>query len=163
MSKNQGVGFEGRFIWAYDVAAGVFLKHLVEEAEASEHKDEPWLLEEVSHWRVQACISDFGITLKEQWSSEQRQIFIKLAEGACNRLATRESIPAEEVTSWRLGVTSRFTSSFVAKMKYSRRQSSNWAKRLLHWYLENCQVHPRATLGGIWSTRLTLADPNEWR
>jgi hypothetical protein len=103
MSKNQGVGFEGRFIWAYDVAAGVFLKHLVDEAETSEHKYEPWLLEAVSHWRVQACISDFGITLKEQWSSEQRQIFIKLAEGACNKLATRETIPAEEVTSWRLG------------------------------------------------------------
>jgi hypothetical protein len=102
MTATKGIHFEGRFFWAYDVAAGVFLKYLVDEAEASEHANEQWLSEAVSHWRVQAAITEFGLTLEEQWSSAQRQVFIKLAEGACKKLATRESIPAEEVASWPL-------------------------------------------------------------
>jgi hypothetical protein len=36
MTATKGIHFEGRFFW-YDVAAGVFLKDLIEEAEASEH------------------------------------------------------------------------------------------------------------------------------
>jgi hypothetical protein len=32
----------------------------------------------------------------------QRQIFIKLAEAACKKLGTRESIPAKEIASWPL-------------------------------------------------------------
>ena len=102
MTATKGIYFEGRFFWAYDVAAGVFLKHLIDEAEASEHSQEPWLSEAVSHWRVEAAITEFGLTLEEQWSNTQRQIFIKLAEAACKKLATRESIPAEEIASWRL-------------------------------------------------------------
>jgi hypothetical protein len=102
MTATKAIGFEGRFFWAYDVAAGVFLKHLIDEAEASEHADEPWLSKAVSSWRVQAAITEFGLTLEEEWSSAQRQIFIKLAEGACRKLATRESIPAEEVANWPL-------------------------------------------------------------
>ncbi len=102
MTATKGIGFEGRFFWAYDVAAGVFLKHLIDEAEASEHAGEPWLSKAVSSWRVQAAITEFELTLEEEWSSSQRQIFIKLAEGACKKLATRESIPAEEVANWPL-------------------------------------------------------------
>lgn len=102
MTATKGISFEGRFFWAYDVAAGVFLKHLIDEAEASEHADEPWLSKSVSSWRVQAAITEFGLTLEEEWSSAQRQIFIKLAEGACKKIATRESIPAEEVAGWPL-------------------------------------------------------------
>ena len=102
MTATKGVSFEGRFFWAYDVAAGVFLKHLIDEAEASEHADEPWLSKAVSSWRVQAAITEFGLTLEEEWSNAQRQIFIELAKGACAKLATRESIPAEEVANWPL-------------------------------------------------------------
>jgi len=102
MTATKGISFEGRFFWAYDVAAGVFLKHLIDEADASEHADEPWLSKAVSSWRVQAAITEFGLTLEEEWSSTQRQIFIKLAEGACKKLATRESIPAKEVANWPL-------------------------------------------------------------
>ena|ERR1041385_9090286 len=102
MTATKGIHFEGRFFWAYDVAAGVFLKYLIDEAEASEHADEPWLLDAVSHWRVQAAITEFGLTLEEQWSSAQRQTFLKLAEAACKKLATRQSIPAEEIANWPL-------------------------------------------------------------
>jgi len=102
VTATKRIKFEGRFFWAYDVAAGVFLKHLIDEAEASEQASEPWLSEAVSDWRSQAAIAEFGLTLNEQWSSAQRQTFITLAETACKRLATRQSIPAQEIASWPL-------------------------------------------------------------
>ena len=102
MTASKSIEFEGRFFWAYDVAAGVFLKYLVDEAEISEHASEPWLSEAMSHWRVQAAITEHGLALEEQWSSAQKQVFIKLAESTCKKLAMRESIPAEEVASWPL-------------------------------------------------------------
>jgi hypothetical protein len=102
MTATKGIRFGGRFFWAYDVAAGVFLKHLIDEAETSEHAREPWLLEALSHWRLQAAITELGLALDENWSSAQKQIFVSLAGGACKKLANRESIPAEEVASWRL-------------------------------------------------------------
>ena len=102
MTATKGIKFEGRFFWAYDVAAGVFLKYLIDEAEASEQAGEQWLSDAVSHWRVQATIAECGLTLEEHCSSVQRQIVIKLAEAACKKLATRESIPAEEISSWPL-------------------------------------------------------------
>jgi hypothetical protein len=102
MTATKGIKFGNRFFWAYDVAAGVFIKHLVDEAEASGQADLPWLSDALSHWRVQAAITEFGLTLDENWSSGERQTFIELAERACKKLATRESIPAEEVVSWPL-------------------------------------------------------------
>jgi hypothetical protein len=80
----------------------VFLKYLVDVAEASEDANEPWLTDAVSRWRVQAAIAECGLTLEEPWSSAPRQVFINLAEGACKKLRTRESIPAEEAAGWRL-------------------------------------------------------------
>ena len=100
MTATKGVEFEGRFFWAYDVAAGVFLKHLIDEAEASKHIDEPWLSKAVSSWRVQAAITEAGLTLEEEWSSAQSAILIELAEAACKKLEKRKSIPSEEIASW---------------------------------------------------------------
>ena len=100
MTATKGIEFEGRFFWAYDVAAGVFLKHLIDEAEASKHADEPWLSKAVSSWRVQAAITELGLTLEEEWSSAQRAILIELAEAACKKLEQRKSIPANEIASW---------------------------------------------------------------
>lgn len=102
MTATKSIKFEGRLFWACDVAAGVFLKHLIDEAEASEQAGEAWLSEAVSDWRAQAAIAEFGFTLKEQWSSAERQTFITLAERACKKLATRQSIPAQEIASWPL-------------------------------------------------------------
>jgi hypothetical protein len=100
MTATKGIEFEGRFFWAHDVAAGVFLKHLIDEAEASQHASAPWLSQAVSHWRVEAAVTENGLTLEEDWSSAQRQSFIELAEAACKKLAARESIPATENASW---------------------------------------------------------------
>jgi hypothetical protein len=49
-----------------------------------------------------ACISDYGLTLDEAWSEAQQQTFIAFAKEACERLANRESIPAEEIVAWPL-------------------------------------------------------------
>lgn len=60
------------------------------------------VVEAVSSWRVQAAITEFGLTLEEEWSSAQREIFIEVAEAACKKLETRESIPAKEIAGWPL-------------------------------------------------------------
>jgi hypothetical protein len=101
VTKTQFVKFGNRGFWAYDLALGVFLKHLIDAAaEASGQAHTNWLSTAVSSWREVACISDFGLTLVADWSAAQRQTFIALAEQACARLATRESIPAEEIVGW---------------------------------------------------------------
>jgi hypothetical protein len=103
MTATKRIGFGTRFLWAYDVAAGVFLKHLIDAAEASGQTNAPWLARAVSDWRVQAAITECGLTLDENWSNTQRLMFIRLAEAACKELATRASIPAEEIVDWPLG------------------------------------------------------------
>ena len=60
VTATKWIEFESRHFWAYDVAAGVFLKHLIDEAEASGQADTPWLSKAVSSWRVQAVIREFG-------------------------------------------------------------------------------------------------------
>jgi hypothetical protein len=102
MTATKWIEFENHSFWAYDVAAGIFLKHLIDEAEVSGQAQTSWLSEAVSSWRVQAAITELGLTLDEKWSATQRQTFINLAEQACKKLATRESIPAEEIVSWPL-------------------------------------------------------------
>jgi hypothetical protein len=79
---------------------GVFLKHLIDAAQASGEANTPWLSEGVASWRVWAVVSDYGLTLDGRWSAEQRKTFTALAEEACAALATRDSIPEKEITSW---------------------------------------------------------------
>jgi hypothetical protein len=100
MSKTKFVEFGGNGFWAYDVALGVFLKYLIDIAEASPQANSVWLSERLPRWRVIACISDFGLRLDENRTTIQRQGFIAFAEEACARLALRESIPAEEMLAW---------------------------------------------------------------
>lgn len=102
MSKIQFVRYAAHGFWAYDVALGIFLKHLVDAAEASDQASTPWLSNAISSWRLVACISDYGLTLDASWSEAQRQTLIALAEDACVRLAKRTSIPVEEIVSWPL-------------------------------------------------------------
>jgi hypothetical protein len=102
MSATRYVGYVDRGFWAYDVALGVFLKHLIDAAEASVHVKTPWLCAAISSWREVACIPDYGLTLDVNWSAEERQAFIALAEDASARLAKRASISAEEIVGWHL-------------------------------------------------------------
>jgi hypothetical protein len=102
VSKTQFVKYANRCFWAYDVALGVFLKHLIDAAEASGESDTAWLSSAVPSWRRVACISDFALMLDENWPATQRETFVVLAETACTRLATRESITADEIVGWPL-------------------------------------------------------------
>lgn len=100
MSKTKYVEYAGRGFWAYDVGLGVFLKHLIDAAEASDEAGSPWLSDAVSSWRAAAGIPDFGLYMREDFSAEQRQVFVALVEGACAMLAKRVSILAEEIVAW---------------------------------------------------------------
>jgi hypothetical protein len=107
--------------WAYDVSLNIFLKHLIDAAEASEQANTVWLSSAISDWRV-ACVPDFTLMLDASWSPGQRQTFLDLAEEACAKLAARESISAEEIVSWPIlddiriftrGATEVFTAPIV--------------------------------------------------
>ena len=100
VSKKAFVSYAGRGFWAYDVALGVFLKYLLDAAQDSRDANLPWLSEAMASWRVWAVYTDLAFTLDEHWSAEQKKTFIVLVEQACNALASRKSIPAEEIVSW---------------------------------------------------------------
>jgi hypothetical protein len=100
VSATKFVKYEDRGFWAYDVAAGVLLKYLLDAAQKSGEERTPWLSEAISDWRVCAVISDHGFKLDERWSAEERKTFIALVEQACAAVGARNSIPAEEVVRW---------------------------------------------------------------
>ena len=100
MSKTKYVHYMNRGFWVYDVGLGVFLKYLIDAFEASEQAKVPWLSALISSCREAAYIGDIGLTLDEDWTPEQRQAFIALAEEACATIRKRASIPAEEMVAW---------------------------------------------------------------
>jgi hypothetical protein len=102
LSKTKFVQFGNQGLWAYDVALGIYLKYLIDAAETSDQIRELWLSRTVSSWREVACIQGYGLTLDADWSVLQRQTFLALAGEACSALASRVSIPAEEIVSWPL-------------------------------------------------------------
>ena len=102
MSKTKYVRYDDRGFWAYDVALGVFLKHLIDAAEANDQATSAWLSRATQSWREVACISDFGLTFDSHWSEADRLTFLTLAETACSRLSQRTSIPAQEIVNWRM-------------------------------------------------------------
>jgi len=102
LSRTKYVDYADRGFWAYDVALGVFLKHLIDAAEGSDQADTGWLSIAIANWRETAAISDIGLTLDADWSVAQRQTFIDLTGHACTSLAKRESLPADEIIAWPL-------------------------------------------------------------
>jgi hypothetical protein len=103
MSKTTPVYFHEEMFWAYDVALGVFLKHLIDAAEP--HTIRPgreWLSEAITDWRVVAGLGGgcFALAIEEYWSQEQREFLTGLADEACRQLARRDTIGAEEAQSW---------------------------------------------------------------
>ena len=100
MSRTQSVTFAHRGFWAYDVAVGIFLKHLIDAARESAEANSEWLSKAVSNWRAWAVVGDFGLHFDEHWSSQQRTMLIALSEKACAALAKRDFIPVKEIVSW---------------------------------------------------------------
>jgi hypothetical protein len=101
VSKTKYVEHNQRGFYVYDVALGVFLKHLIDAAEASGQPTE-WLSSAVSDWRISACIQDIGLTFDERWSAIQLLRVASLAEEACRTLGGKASITAEEIGRWRV-------------------------------------------------------------
>lgn len=53
MSKTMFIEYRGDGFWAYDVAVGVFLKHLIDRAVLyNERQPSPWLGEDIKHWQM---------------------------------------------------------------------------------------------------------------
>jgi len=86
----------------YDVALGVFLKHLIDAAEGSNQASTSWLSAEIPSWRVAACVADIAPTLDENWAPVQRHTIADLAKEACLKLEKRASIPAAEIVGCHL-------------------------------------------------------------
>ena len=99
MSSTQFVHFGDRGFWAYDIVLGVFLKHLIDAAEATGYSHAPFLDKALRHWRC-VPVADSGFHLEKSWTAPQRQNVIAFVEEACATLATRESIAMEEIVSW---------------------------------------------------------------
>src|SRR5262245_46659547 len=103
MSKNQFIWYRGNDFCAYDVAVGVFLKHLIDRAEQYLLRhDSRWLRECIDRWRVNAVINEYGVHLDEAWSEEQRGIIRMLIDEACGVLGERPVIASQEVESWEI-------------------------------------------------------------
>jgi hypothetical protein len=102
MSRTQSVSYAGRSFWAYDVALGVLLKHMIDAANQSDvPKSSTWLSEQVAWWRQVAAIgATCGMDIKEQWSSDQVSCFASVVLSACRMLSERQSIPDAEIVAW---------------------------------------------------------------
>ena len=93
MSRWQGLRFRGRRLSAQTAPLQAWLGLLVEAAESLEAADEPWIAALVNptngRWRVQACVSDFGMTIEEAWTSEQLAIVVRLSENVRVKIDSR--------------------------------------------------------------------------
>lgn len=90
----------------YDVLHDIFLKYLIDEAQAFDvggvhSRVEPsWLAAEIECWRGCAAIPDIAASFDEGWSDDQRRLVAALAERACATLIQRPFISAAEMRSW---------------------------------------------------------------
>ena len=100
MSKTKFVSCGDDGFWAYDVALGVFMKYVIDAAEAPDDERSPWLSGAISDWRLSACFPDHGLTLDPNWSSPNMATFIDLANKACDELSRQDAVSAEEIASW---------------------------------------------------------------
>jgi len=83
VSKTKSSYADYHGFWSYDMGVGIFLKYLIDAAEAGAQADTPWLSQAISDWRVQAVISDFQLTLGENWSAEQRADSSRMVNPHC--------------------------------------------------------------------------------
>jgi hypothetical protein len=116
MSKTLFIEYGGDGFWAYDVAIGIFLKHLIDCARSGNYEGKGWLPECVECWRVNAVLTDCGIRLNEDWTQEQLQTIHRIIDCACRTLAASQSISAMEMESWDIvdgqGINARGNAQF---------------------------------------------------
>ena len=99
MSQTKFVSYGNNGFWAYDVALGVFLRHLIDAA-VTRGLNPAWLNDAVEHWRIIAFVDPYGLTLDESWPAEKIDVLVELIDQTCDLLSRRDSIPSDEVESW---------------------------------------------------------------
>src|SRR5215469_2062300 len=100
MSKTSFIEYRGEGFWAYDVAVGVLLKHLIDRACLRQPCS--WLSDCIEHWRVEAIVSDYAMSLDPEWTDSQRRVVKTLIEEACQELQKSEAFSAREAASWKI-------------------------------------------------------------
>ncbi len=102
MSQTRYVHYRTSGFWLWDPVLGVFLKHLIDAAKASPEITKPWLVEPMHGWCIAACVSDVGYVVDDEWSDQEREKFLGLAEQACVEIGKRGWFPAEEMLGWQI-------------------------------------------------------------
>ncbi len=103
LSSTHAISYGERSFWAYDVALGVVLKHMIDIAESSNSSaNAAWLAEQASWWRVVAGLGNgcYGLDINKEWFAEQIDEFISIVRSACHIMSERRTIPAEEIVAW---------------------------------------------------------------
>ncbi len=95
--------------WAYDVAAGIFLKYLIDAAHVyAEREPADWLGRCVSDWRSAAVLlANSGLYFDADWSAEELSVILQLITDSCEALTEKDSISANEMHSWEIKVFAR--------------------------------------------------------
>jgi hypothetical protein len=104
MGRTQFISCGGEIdegFWAYDVAVGLLLKHLIDQAREHLHRS-PWLSECIEQWRVTALVSDYALCFGPAWTDEQRDLVHALIGKACRELEKSPAITAEVASSWKI-------------------------------------------------------------
>ena len=117
MSRTLFVEWRRDGFWAYDVAVGILLKHVIDLANSDMAAEAtPWLAECVEQWRINAVVGDLGLHLDPDWSPEQIRTVVTLLDRACSNLRRSPSISSGEAKSWNLldgcGILLRGESAF---------------------------------------------------
>ena len=102
MSETQFVEFANRGFWAYDVALGVFLKHLVDAGEHPDYDEVRWVQDALPKWRTVIAVAGSGLgwQIDEGWSDGESKLFLQLVAQATEQLASREAITVDEMKQW---------------------------------------------------------------
>lgn len=145
MSATKYVTYGDRGFWAYDIVLGVFVKHLIDAIEAmAGYSHAPFLDKALLHWRL-APFLDIGFHFEKSWTELQRQNVIAFTEQACARLATRNSIPTEEIVNWSFGGDLRLFHRGLTEVRTA--PVIELGRQLLRCFVMSCRKRQKARPG----------------
>lgn len=87
----------------YDVIGGVFLYHLIQEAELIQlESSKPWVEEAINNWRIAAIITELAAYANDEWSEKQLIVVLSLASKAIETVRNHGDFSQELVSSWHI-------------------------------------------------------------
>ncbi|MFD9893143.1 hypothetical protein ACFWY9_27680 [Amycolatopsis sp. NPDC059027] len=103
MSSTVAGEYNGFDFWACDVSSSILLAEMAKAAEEPAPQDtDSWLTALTRELRIHAIVgAEHGLPLDE-WADGHENEFISLIEKACERLAARMAVTAEEASGRRL-------------------------------------------------------------